>query len=203
MRKAVSRRGFLTSELKTASVEAVKQLPAFGGVLGALLKETPDQRDERLVENLWLLLMGRKPKPEESGAGLDLIKNAATPDDKADALVDILWALCQTRDFVDLNRPEITLVRGLYRLAQDREPTEPERFAALEVIGEAVETARRTCLEATPEDQASQVSPDEAANVARTAALEGLFTGLLRAPESVLRKSYLPPGRRSLFGPRG
>lgn len=199
LRKAVSRRGFLTSELKTASVEAVKQLPAFGGILGGLLKESPAQRDERLVDHLWVLLMGRKPRPEECKASLDLVKNAGTPDEKADALVDILWALMQTRDFEELARPDLTLVRGLYLIAQDREPTEGERDAALDVIREAVETARRTCAEAEESDEASRINPEDAALAARTGAMEGLFTGLLRAPESVLRKSYVQPGPRSIF----
>lgn len=200
MRRALSRRGFLTGELKTSATKAVKQLPAFGGLLGQILRETQDQRDERLVLNLWQLLMGRKPEPHESQAGLELVKKAATPDEKADALVDILWALSQTQESEKLARPDITLVRGLYLLAQDREPNEGERAAALDVIRDSVDTAIRTCAEADELDEASRVSADDAARAARTAALEGLFTGLLRAPDSVLRQSQQPARRRSIFG---
>lgn len=200
MKRAVSRRGFLTGELKTASTQAIKQLPAFGGILGHLVRESPDQRDERLVVNLWQLLMGRKPEPHESRTHLDLVKNAATPDEKGDALVDILWALCQTVDFEKLNRGDVTLLRGIYLLAVDREPSDAERDAALDVLRESMTTGRQACLEASDEDEASRISPDEAARAARVAALEGLFTGLLRSAESVLRKSVQPPGRRSIFG---
>lgn len=172
MRKGVSRRGFLTSELGRAGMKAAKQLPGLGGlgsVLGFALKETPSQRDERLVSHLWQLLMGRTPKPEEGDASLQLVRNAKTLDEKGDALVDIVWALCQTKEFEDLARPNSTLVRGFYRIALDREPTDEEKRVALEVLAEATEPA------------------------ARTAALEGLFTGLIRSWESVIRRT---PGRR-------
>lgn len=167
MRRGVSRRGFITSELGRAGMKAAKQLPGLGGlgsVLGFAMKETPSQRDERSVSHLWQLLMGRTPKPEESKASLQLVRNAKTPDEKGDALVDIVWALCQTKEFEDLNRPDSVLVRGLYRIALDREPTEDEKRVALGVLSEATESA------------------------ARTAALEGLFTGLIRSWESVLRR---------------
>lgn len=172
MRRGVSRRGFITSELGRASMKAAKQLPGLGGlgsVLGFAMKESPSQRDERLVSHLWQLLMGRTAKPEESQASLQLVRNAKTTDEKGDALVDIVWALCQTKEFEELNRSNPVLVRGLYRIALDREPTEEEKRVALEVLAEATEPA------------------------ARTAALEGLFTGLIRSWESVLRRE---PGRR-------
>ena len=169
MRRGVSRRGFITDELASASLKAVKHLPGIGGFLGFALKETPAQRDEQLVRNLWLLLMGREPKPEESTAGMDLVRNAKTPDEKGDALVDIAWALCQSVEFEELKRPDRVLVRGFYRIAFDRDPTDAEREAALGVLADAEEPA------------------------ARIGALEGLFTGLIRSSESVLRK---PPGRR-------
>lgn len=200
MKRAVSRRGFLTGELKTAGTKAISQLPSFGGLLRALVRETAEQRDERLVVNLWQLLMGRKPEPHESRTHLDLVKGSATPDEKGDALVDILWALCQTVEFENLGRSDVTLLRGLYLLAVEREPTEEERNAALAVIRDSMDMARRTCLEAGEEDEAARVPPDEAARAARVAALEGLFTGLLRGGESVLRKSARPAGRRSIFG---
>jgi hypothetical protein len=98
-----------------------------------------------------------------------LVRNAKAADEKGDALVDIVWALCQTKEFEDLNRGNSVLVRGLYRIALDREPTEEEKRVALGVLSEATESA------------------------ARTAALEGLFTGLIRSWESVLRRE---PGRR-------
>ena len=169
MRRAVSRRSLITDELGKHGVQALKHLPSLGPLLGFALRETVGQRDERLVTNLWELFMGRKPKPEESKAGLDLVREAKTPDAKADALVDIMWALTQTQEFEDLKRSDRMLVRGIYRIALDREPNENERDAALNVLGEATE------------------------QVARTAALEGLFTGLLRSANSVLRKD---PGRR-------
>ncbi len=168
LRRAMDRRHLITKELSRAGAEAVRQLPGFAGMLGMVFRETPGQRDERLMKNLWQLLMGREPKPEEHKAGMDLLRNARTPDDKGDALVDVLWALCQTQEFEDLNRPDLILVRGIYRLALDREPREDERDAALEVLKEAADTS------------------------ARGAALEGLMTGLLRTGESVFRKA---PGR--------
>ncbi|MFN3651813.1 MAG: hypothetical protein ACK47B_19735 [Armatimonadota bacterium] len=164
MRKALSRRGLLTGELRQASTEAIRKLPKVSPFLGAFMRESAAARDERLMENVWLLLMGRKPKPEENKAGLEVIRNAKTPDEKADALVDVLWALCQTREFEELRRPNRALIRGLYLIALDRDPTDTERDSALSILKEAVEPA------------------------ARVAALEGLFTGLLRSGESVLYK---------------
>jgi hypothetical protein len=169
MRKAVSRRGLLTRELKTAGTEAVKNLPGLAGVFGFALRETVGQRDERLVSYLWQLLMGRVPKPEENAASLELLRNAQTPDEKGDALVDIAWALCQTKDFEDLQRPSPALVRGFYRIALDRDPTDDEKKGALEILADAQERGERV------------------------AALEGLFTGLIRSAESVLRR---PIGKR-------
>ena len=165
MRRGVSRRGFLTREVGKAGMDAVRQLPTFGGLLGMMMRESPSQRDERLAGQLWKLLMGRPPKDHESSAGLELLRNAKTPDEKGDALVDIAWALCQTREFEELKRPDEVLLRGFYRIALDREPTEQEKRAALEILAEATEPA------------------------AHTAALEGLFSGLIRSWESVLRKS--------------
>ena len=169
-RRSVSRRGFLTQEVSKAGIETVRHLPTFGGLLGFVLKETSGQHESRMVDNLWQLLMGRTPKAKESAAGLDLVRNAKTPDEKGDALVDILWALCQTEEFHQLNRPDLLLVRGLYKIALDREPNAEEQQAALEVLSGAEEPA------------------------ARSAALEGLFTGLIRSWESVLRKA--PNARR-------
>ena len=172
LRRGVSRRGFITNELSRATMKAAKQLPGLpglGSVLGIAMRETPAQRDERLVGNLWQLLMGRAPKPQESAASLELIRNAKTADEKGDALVDIVWALTQTKEFEDLARSNGLLLRGFYRLALDRDPTEMERNAALEILAEATEPG------------------------ARVAALEGLFTGLIRSWESVLRKE---PSRR-------
>jgi len=199
LRRAVSRRGFLTGELKKGATDAVKHLPAFGGLLGNLVRENEAQRDERLVECLWLLLMGRKPRPEESGAGLDLVRNARTPEEKADALVDILWALCQTREHADLGRSDTIMIRGLYRLAHDREPTEEERGAALATLGEAREHVRQL-VEAGEDPAVQEVTVEDAMAAARVASLESLFTGLLRSGESVLRRAAPTPGRRNLLG---
>jgi hypothetical protein len=113
--------------------------------------------------------MGRAPKPQESAASLELVRNAKTSDEKGDALVDIVWALCQTKEFDDLGRPNSVLLRGFYKIALDRDPTDHERKTALEILAEASEPA------------------------SRVAALEGLFTGLIRSWESVLRKD--PPRR--------
>lgn len=187
MRRGVSRRNFLSQEMGKAGAKAMKQLPGFGGLLGLAFRETEDQRDERLVENLWLLLMGRKPKAEENSAGLELVRNAKTPDEKGDALVDILWALCQTKEFDDLNRSNRVLVRGLYKIALDREPRDNEMAAALEVLSQAEENAVRIYEEAQKEGTA-EISQADAAIAARVAALEGLFTGLVRGTESVLRR---------------
>lgn len=171
MRRGVSRRSLITDELGKAGKDLVRNLPSiapFAPGLAPFLKlafrETPTQRAERMLDNLWMLLMGREPKKEESAAGLEVIRAAKTPDERGDALVDILWALCQTREFEELARPDRVLVRGLYKIALDRDPTESERYAALEVLSEATEPA------------------------SRVAALEGLFTGLVRSMESILRK---------------
>ena len=172
MRRGVSRRSLLTDELGRASLQAVKQLPGIAGILGHALRETAAQRDERLVTNLWQLLMGRVPKKEETEASMEVVLNAKTADEKGDALVDILWALCQTKDFEEIERPNSTLIRGLYKIALDRDPTEHERSAALEVMADAEDIT------------------------ARGAALEGLFTGLIRSWESVLRKEPARGGRR-------
>jgi hypothetical protein len=165
LKRAVNRRSLITDELSRVTLQAAKQFPRFAGLLGVAARETPAQRDERLVRYLWQLLMGRDPKPHESGAGLDLVRAAQTVDEKGDALTDILWALCQTAEFEELKRPNNVLVRGLYKIALDRDPTDEEKRAAMEVLAEA------------PEHEA------------RVAALEGLFTGLIRASESVLRRA--------------
>lgn len=172
MRRGVSRRSLLTDELGRASLQAVKQLPGLAGILGHALRETTAHRDERLVTNLWQLVMGRVPKREETEASMEVVLNAKTADEKGDALVDILWALCQTKDFEEIDRSHSTLIRGLYRIALDRDPTDDERSAALEVMADAQDIS------------------------ARAAALEGLFTGLIRSWESVLRKEPARGGRR-------
>jgi hypothetical protein len=164
MARAVSRRNFLTGELSRSALKTAKQLPGLGTVLGFALREDPKARDRRLVDNLWHLLMGREPKPQEREAGLEVVLNAETPDEKADALVDIAWALCQTKDFEELGRPNTVLVRGFYKIALNRLPREEELEAALAVLRDA---------------------PDLGA---RTAALEGLFTGLMRSAECQLRR---------------
>jgi hypothetical protein len=188
MRREVSRRNFISNEMGKAGVKAIKQLPGFGGLLGLAFRESDAQRDERLVENLWLLLMGRKPEAKESSAGMELVRNAKSPDEKGDALVDILWALCQTKEFDDLKRPNRTLVRGLYRIAMDREPHENEMNAALTVLSQSEENAQRIYEEAQNEGTA-EISLEDAGIAARVAALEGLFTGLIRGHESVLRRT--------------
>lgn len=165
LRRAVSRRSLITDELGRAGASMARQLPQFASVFGMALREPPARRRQRMLLNLWQLLMGREPKPEEREAGMEVLRAAKTVDESADGLVDVAWALCQTKDFEALNRPNPLLVRGLYRIALDRDPTEEERTAALEVLAEAQE------------------------HPARVAALEGLFTGLLRSAESVLRKS--------------
>jgi len=164
MRREVSRRGLLTRELRQAGTQVVKQLPAFGGVLGGLLRETVVQKDHRLVQNLWLLLTGREPNTKERDAALELVRNAKNPDEKGDALVDIAWALCQTQEFADLNRPSAVLIRGVYKIALDRDATEEETRGAVAIMDEATEPG------------------------ARGAAVEGLLTGLLRSAESVMRR---------------
>ena len=173
MRRGVSRRTVITEEFGKATLEAVKQIPTFAPLLKVAARETDAGRDERLVKNLWQLLMGREPKEEESRAGLDVILKATTPEEKGDGLVDLAWALMQTVEFETLNRPDRVLIFGFYRIALDRDPTDAERAAALAVMAEATEPG------------------------ARTAALEGLFTGLLRSGESVLRKaSPLAPAKK-------
>jgi hypothetical protein len=174
MRRGVSRRTVITEEFGKATLEAVKQIPTFAPLLKVAARETDAGRDERLVKNLWQLLMGREPKEEESRAGLDVILKAKTPEEKGDGLVDLAWALMQTAEFETLNRPDRVLIFGFYRIALDRDPTDAERAAALAVMAEATEPG------------------------ARTAALEGLFTGLLRSGESVLRKAspLAPPAKK-------
>lgn len=164
LRRAVSRRTLLTDELGRAGVDFARQLPGLAPLLGFALRETPAQRDRRLVHQLWKLLVGRVPKPEEAAASLQCMTTAGTPDEKADALVDILWALCHSQEFEARRRPDADFVVGFYRLALKREPTAEQLRAALEVLNEAAE-------------------PD-----AKAAALEGMFNGLIHSWDSVLRK---------------
>jgi hypothetical protein len=133
-------------------------------LFGLAIREPPALRDGRLLRNLWQLFLGREPKPEERDAGLQLLRAARSPDDKADALVDVMWALGQTVEFEELKRSDRLLVRGLYMLALGREPGEEELAAALSILAETTEPGTRV------------------------AALEGLFTGLLRRNDSVVRK---------------
>ena len=115
------------------------------------------------MNEVWRVVLGRDPKRQESAAALELIRTARTPDEKGDALTDVFWALCHTEEFEALQRRDEDLLRAIYRLTLRREPTGEEESAALEILAEAKEPA------------------------ARGAALEGLFTGLIRTPESVLR----------------
>lgn len=193
MRRGVSRRGLLTNELRQSGMDAIKQLPSLSPFLKLAMRETPAQRDERLVKNLWQLLTGREPKQQEMSAGMDLVKNAKTPDEKGDALVDIMWALCQTKDFEDLKRPDALLIRGLYKIAVDREPTEDEKRRGLLSLRDAHDTIMRAAEDPESELSLSEVTPEQAAVAARVTALEGLFTSLVRSGESVLRQAV---GRR-------
>ena len=193
MRRGLSRRGLLTNELRQSGMEAIKQLPSLSPFLKLAMRETPAQRDERLVKNLWQLLTGREPKQQEMSAGMELVKNAKTPDEKGDALVDIMWALCQTKDFEDLKRTDSLLIRGLYKIALDREPTEDEKRRALLSLQDAHETIMRAAADPESELSRSEVTPEQAAVAARVTALEGLFTSLIRSGESVLRQTI---GRR-------
>jgi hypothetical protein len=168
-RRSVSRRGLLTDELGKAGLQVARQLPAFAPVLGFLIKEGTARRDERLVRELWQLALQRPPKPQESAAGLELVRGARTVEEKGDALADILWALCHTAEFEGLRHTDQELLHGAYHVAVGREPTPDEEAAALAILAEAAEPA------------------------ARSAALEGLFTGLIRSADSALRRT----------GPRG
>ncbi len=168
LRREVNRRTLITDELQRAGRDAMRHLPGMAGAFGFVFRESPAQRDERVVRNLWQLLMGRVPKPEEGTASLDLMRGARQPDEKGDALVDIAWALCQTKDFEELNRPDALLVRGLYRLVFEREPNEDEKRIALELMAEATEIT------------------------AKGAVVEGLLTGLVRSSECVFRPKSGP-----------
>jgi len=163
-RRSVSRRSLLTDELGKAGLQVARQLPAFAPLVGFALKESAARRDERLVRELWQLLLERAPKPPESAASLELVRAARTPEEKGDALADILWALCHTAEFAELRQSDESLLRGLYRVAVRREPSPEEEATAMRILEEATESAERG------------------------AALEGLFTGLIRSPESVLRR---------------
>lgn len=187
MRRGLSRRGLLTDELRRSGMDAIKQLPSLSPFLKLAFKESKAQRDERLVKNLWALLTGREPKNQEMSAGMELVKNASTPEEKGDALVDILWALCQTKEFEDLKRPDPLLIRGLYRLALDREPTDDEKQRALSSLRDAHENIMRAAADPDSELSRSDVTPEQAAAAARVTALESIFSNLLRSYESVLR----------------
>jgi hypothetical protein len=165
MRRELSRRRLLTDEFGKASVEAIKRLPTLAPFLKVAMRENPAQREERLVRNLWQLLMGRLPKPDELNASMEAMRSAKLPDEKGDALVDVAWALCQTKEFEELNRPDSLLVRGFYKIALDREPTDTERETAAGILAEAEQAAEKG------------------------AALEGLLTALVRSWEFVLRRS--------------
>ncbi len=164
VRRSMSRRGLIREEFGRASLDVVKKLPAFGPVLGMAFKQSAAAREEELVQNLWLLLTNRKPSAEEARAGLQVLREARTPEDRGDALVDLLWALCQTEEFESLQRPPRAVVRGLYLIALGRQPSDEELATAEGIIREADESR------------------------ARGGALEGLLTGLFRSAESVFRK---------------
>ncbi len=170
LRRSVSRRSLLTEEFSRSAIQFARALPSFAPILGIAMKESTARRDERLVKSLWRLHLNRDPKPEESAAGIDLVRKATTPDEKGDALVDISWALCQTTEFEELKLSDDRLIYGFYRIALNREPAEAEKAAALRVLEEAEQ------------------------NGARIEALEGLLTGLVRSWESVLRKEPGRPG---------
>ncbi len=160
----MSRRNLISDELGKASMDAIKRLPSFAPMIGFAFKQSAAQKEEEKVKNLWLLLMGREPKDQEAVAALEGLRKARSPEEKGDSLVDLLWALCQTVEFETVARGNSALIRGLYLIALDRQPTEEERAAALEVLSETEDL------------------------VARGAALEGLLTGLFRSGDSIFRK---------------
>lgn len=171
LRREVSRRSLIREEFRNASFQAIKQFPGFAGSLGFLMKESSDSRDERLLRNAWQLVVNRSPKPDEAAfsAGKDLLKQAQNPDEKGDAFVDVIWALTQSVDFEQVQRAPTIWVRGVYRLALDREPDEAELKRACELFREATDLT------------------------SRGAVIEGLLSGLVRSSESVFRQ---PLGKR-------
>lgn len=187
MRRQVSRRGLLRGELGKAGAEALRQVPTLAPFMKLAMKESPREMDERLVKNLWLLLSGRESKPEELSAALEMFQGGKTPDERADALVDVMWALTRTTDFEKLERPDPVIVRGLYRIALDRLPSEEEMASALRQLADAQETGERLRLERL--EAGEEIAPEQASQVVRTATFEAIFTGLLRSWESVYRKA--------------
>jgi hypothetical protein len=167
-KRGVSRRAFLTEELGRSGMNVARQLPGLGSLLGIALRETPGQRDERMVRSLWQLMVGRAPKPEESRASMDLVRAGRAPDEKGDALVDVVWALCRTQEFEAQPPADELLVRGFYRLALGRAPDEAEQGRALELLAEAKD-------------------PEQ-----RAVALETMFNALIHSWDSVLRKTPSP-----------
>lgn len=163
-RRGVSRRSFLTDEVSRAGIDLARQLPGFGSLLGVALRETLAQRHGRVVRDLWQAVLGRPPRPEESAAVMEHVRKARSPEEKGDALADALWALLQTSEFEQRQSPDNTLVREFYQLALRRPPRPDEEEGALRILSEASEP------------------------VERVAALEGLFTALIRGHESILRK---------------
>src|SRR5947209_4376162 len=100
--RTVSRRSLLTDELSSASLRMARQLPTFAPLLRLAMKESTARRDERLVREIWQLLLRRAPEPQESAASLELLRGARTVEEKGDALADVLWALCHTAEFEEL-----------------------------------------------------------------------------------------------------
>jgi hypothetical protein len=53
--------------------------------------------DEDLIDDLFLAALTRKPKPDEKSTALNHLKGAKN---RGEAIVDVLWALVNTREFI-------------------------------------------------------------------------------------------------------
>ena len=55
------------------------------------------QPDDKIVEELFLATLSRKPLEKESAKAVEFLKGATN---RTEALQDILWALINTREFI-------------------------------------------------------------------------------------------------------
>lgn len=163
-RRSVSRRDLFRGRLPQREGGGPAKAPAWGKAFRTLLQESPEARRTRLVAELWRVFTRSKPSPEQQSESAALLAKAGGPDEEADALVDIAWALSQTQEFAAAPPPDAELVERLYRFALERPATPQERDRAVPLFKEAGSAGEKTAV------------------------IEGLLSALLRMPESITRR---------------
>ena len=102
--------------------------------LAKFLQSLPNPADISLLNRLFEGMLGRLPKDNERSAMLDALSKAKDPWAKRLAAADVCWALCCTTDFANRGLDREAVVRSLYQLALEREPTEDELATHLEPL---------------------------------------------------------------------